>query len=111
MSGSGRVCGVPARYREHLLDDERGAALETIVRDLRAGGYFFGGESYKRTPRGVPADHPRAELAKHRGVFATLDGEHPQQLFSPAFVDFAFSHFSRMAPLHAWLTRARGVLR
>jgi len=92
-----------ARYRQHLLDEERGAALATIVHDLRAGGYFVGGESYKRTPRGVPADHPRAALAKHSGVFATLDGEHPQQLDTPLFVDFAFTHFSRMAPLHRWL--------
>jgi uncharacterized protein (TIGR02453 family) len=91
------------RYREQVLDDERGTALATIVRDLRADGYVVGGESYKKTPRGVPALHPRAALLKHSGVFATLDGEHPQELGTPAFVDFSFAHFSRMAPLHAWL--------
>ena len=96
------------RYREHVLDDERGTALATIVVDLRADGYVVGGESYKKTPRGVPADHPRAELLKHSGVFATLNGEHPKELGTPAFVDFALRHFSRMAKLHAWLVGLRG---
>jgi uncharacterized protein (TIGR02453 family) len=92
-----------ARYREHVQGDQRGAPLAAIVNDLRADGYFVGGESYKKTPRGVPADHPRAELLKHSGLFATFDGEHPKELGTPAFVDFAFSHFARMAKLHTWL--------
>src|ERR1041385_8933783 len=46
-----------ARYRRHVLDDVRGTALEAIVAGLRADGYMVGGEGYKRTPRGVPADH------------------------------------------------------
>jgi len=91
------------RYREQVLDEERGAALAAIVDDLRAAGYFVVGESYKRTPRGVPADHRRAALAKHGGLIVTLDGEHPRELTTPAFVDFAFAHYSRMAALHAWL--------
>ena len=99
-----------ARYREHVLDDERGSALEAIVLDLRAENYVVGGESYKKTPRGVPADHPRAALAKHSGLFASLDGEHPRELDTPEFVDFAFRHFSRMNALHAWLVALRGSL-
>jgi uncharacterized protein (TIGR02453 family) len=91
------------RYREHVLDDQRGVPLAAIVDDLRADGYFVGGEHYKKTPRGVPADHPRAALFKHRGLFVTLDGEHPKELGTPGFVDFAFTHFARMAKLHAWL--------
>jgi uncharacterized protein (DUF2461 family) len=91
------------RYREHVLDEERGTMVATIVRDLRANGYAVGGESYKKTPRGVPADHPRAELLKHRGLIANLNIEHPSELGKPAFVEFSFTHFSRMARLHAWL--------
>jgi uncharacterized protein (TIGR02453 family) len=97
-----------ARYRRHVLDDERGTELESIVRELRAGGYVVGGESYKKTPRGVPADHPRAALLKHSGVFATLNGDPPKELGTPAFVDFAFTHFSNMSKLHAWLVQLHG---
>jgi uncharacterized protein (TIGR02453 family) len=95
------------QYRRHVLDDARGEALERIVRDLRNEGYFVGGESYKRTPRGVPAEHPRGTLLKHSGVFANLNIEHPKDLGSPAFVDFATAHFSRMAALHTWLVALR----
>ena len=98
-----------ACYRESLLEDERGAALSAIVHDLRADGYIVGGESYKKTPPGVPADFPRAALSRHRGLFATLEGPHPPELATPAFVDFCFAHFARMHPLHGWLvaTQAR----
>ena len=98
-----------ARYREAVLDDERGAALSDIVRNLRTHGYVVAGEGYKRTPPGVPAEHPQAELLKHRGLFTTLDREHPPELRTPALVDFCFEHFARMAKLHAWLLEARGA--
>jgi hypothetical protein len=67
-----------------------------------------GGESYVKTPRGVPKDHPRAALSKHGALFASLEGEHPEELNTPAFVDFAFTHFERMARLHAWLVALHG---
>ena len=95
--------GTLERYREAVLDDERGENLVSIVDTLRAGGYFVGGEGYKRAPRGVPADHPRVGLARHRGLFTTLDIEHPAELRTPRFVDFALAHFRSFGPLHAWL--------
>jgi uncharacterized protein (TIGR02453 family) len=97
-----------ARYRVHVLDEARGAALGAIVDELRSLGYAIVGESYKKTPHGVPADHPRAALTKHGGLLANLDGEHPPELGSSRFVDFAFMHFSRMARLHQWLVALHG---
>jgi hypothetical protein len=73
------------------------------VAALRAAGYVVGGESYKRTPAGVPAEHPRAALARHSGLFANFTAPHPPELGRPDFVEFALSHFRRMAPLHGWL--------
>jgi uncharacterized protein (TIGR02453 family) len=97
-----------ARYRVHVLDEARGPALTAIVDELRSLGYAIVGESYKKTPRGVPADHPRAALSKHGGLLANLEGEHPKELGSSGFVDFAFTHFSRMARLHQWLLALHG---
>jgi len=91
------------RYRENLLDEAHGAALSAVVEELRARGYVVMGEGYQRTPKGIPADHPRAALAKHRGLFATLTVEHPPELRTPAFPDFLMAHFMSLAPLHAWL--------
>lgn len=92
-----------ARYRAAVVDEQRGAALATIVSELRAGGYVVGGKSYKQTPRGISADSPRAALALHSGIFATYDSALPAELTTPAFVDFCFEHFSRMFALHGWL--------
>ncbi|HEX2872999.1 MAG TPA: DUF2461 family protein [Polyangiaceae bacterium] len=92
-----------ARYRECVVDEERGAALSGIVHALRAGGYVVGGESYKQTPRGIAKDSPRAALARHSGIFATLDCPHPPELATPEFVHFCFAHFARMNALHGWL--------
>ena len=96
-----------ARYREQVLDEERGAALATIVSDLCAQGYVVGGESYKRTPPGLPSDHPRAALSKHGGLFAVWEGPHPPELATAAFADFCFGHCARMTPLHTWLLALR----
>jgi uncharacterized protein (TIGR02453 family) len=92
-----------ARYREHVLDERRGSALASVVDELRSLGYVVAGEGYKKVPKGVPAEHPRASLLKHRGLFSTRDTEHPKELATPEFVDFALAHFTRMARLHAWL--------
>lgn len=92
-----------ARYRESVLDPERGMALAALVAELRADGYVVGGESYKKTPPGVPADFPRAALSRHSGLFATFESPHPPELNAPDFVDFCFTHFARMTPLHTWL--------
>lgn len=99
------VFGPPAlaRYRREVLSDKRGAALMTVVAELKRRGYPVGGETYKRVPRGVPPEHPRAALLKHGGLFATWQGQHPKELGSARFVDFAAAHFGRLAPLHAWL--------
>ena len=92
-----------ARFREHVLDDARGSELTAIVADLRAGGYFVGGESYKRLPSGVPPDHPRASLLKHGALFANRETKHPPELGTAAFPELVLEHFVRMAPLHTWL--------
>jgi len=96
-----------ARYREQVVDEDRGVALATIVNGLRAQGYVVAGESYKKTPPGVPSDHPRAVLSKHGGLFAVWESQHPPELATAAFTDLCFGHCARMARLHAWLAALR----
>jgi hypothetical protein len=83
--------------------DREGADLAKIVSKLRAAGYDVGGETYKKTPRGVPEDHPRAALLKHSGLHAGWEGKHPPELHSPRVVDFVAKHYAAVAPLHRWL--------
>ena len=92
-----------ARYRKAVLNAKKGEALARAVLALREAGYEVGGETYKKTPKGVPADHPRAGLLRHSGLHAGWGGDHPDGLHSPAFLAFAATHFASVAPIHAWL--------
>jgi uncharacterized protein (TIGR02453 family) len=94
---------VLARYRGAVLDDRRGAALAKVVAKARAAGYTVGGESYKKTPRGVAETHPRAALLKHGGLHAGWEGKHPRELHSPKIIDVLIEHYAAASPLHAWL--------
>ena len=95
-----------ARYRAAALDGRKGAALAAIVAKLRKAGCEVGTELYKKTPAGVPADHPRAALLRHGGLHAGWEGKHPAELRRPAFIGFVAEHYAAVAPLHRWL---RGI--
>ena len=92
-----------ARYRAAVLNDKKGAALAAVVAKLGKAGYEVGGESYKRPPAGVAADHPRAALLRHGGLYAGWEGKHPPALGKPAFIDFVAKHYAAQAPIHRWL--------
>jgi uncharacterized protein (TIGR02453 family) len=94
-----------ARYRSAVLDAQRGDTLVRTVAKLRKAGYEVGTESYKKTPPGVPADHPRAALLRHGGLHAGWEGDHPRELHTPAIVEFVAGHFAAVVPLHRWLRR------
>ncbi len=93
-----------ARYRKAVLDPKRGAALAAAVKKVRANGCEVGGEHYKRVPKGADADHARAALLKHNGLYAGRDMKHPAALHGATFVDFVAKQFAAAAPIHAWLT-------
>ena len=108
IAGAGMHGFVPpvlARYRRAVLDEDKGGALAKVVAKLRKDGRDVGGESYKKVPRGVAEDHPRAALLRHGGLFAGWEDKHPRELFTPAVVDFVAKQYAAMLPLHAWLTR------
>ncbi len=94
---------VLARYRAAVLDAKKGAALARVVGKLRESGHEVGGETYKKTPRGVDPEHPRAALLKHSGLHASWVGKHPKELGTAGLVDFVGGVFKAVAPLHAWL--------
>jgi len=53
----------------------------------------------------VAADHPRADLLKHGGLYATWTGKHPRELGGAELVPLAAKHYAAMAPIHDWLRR------
>lgn len=59
--------------------------------------------SAARVTKKFDADHPRAALLKHAGLFAGWEDAHPKELASGKLVDFAAKRYAAMTPLHACL--------
>jgi uncharacterized protein (TIGR02453 family) len=94
-------------FRAAVLDDALGAELERAVAAVRAAGlYTVAGEGYKRTPAGLPADHPRAVLLRYKGLHVFSPPIELAVAQTPALVDVAMAHFLAMAPVQQWLARA-----
>lgn len=70
-----------ARYRAAVEEEDGGAELAAITGRLERRGFTIGGDRLKSRPRGVPADHPRLDLLRHRKIdagrrFGPADGLH-----------------------------------
>ena len=92
------------RYRECVDNAKRGGRLKTI---LDKGQQHFGADldtdTYKRVPRGYPADHPRADLLKKKGVTLGETTAIPPELHTPDALDYIYARFEKIVPLHRWL--------
>lgn len=93
-------------YREAVADRKRGAALARAIEAVRAKGpYELGGEHYQKVPRGFAADHPRAALLRHQGLYLGVETPIPEELYGPELIAWCSARYRHMAPLHRWLIR------
>jgi uncharacterized protein (TIGR02453 family) len=91
-------------FRRAVLDEERGAALETVVIAVESGGkYRLGGEARKTVPRGFDPEHRRARFLRFEGLNANVEGPIPPESASIAFVDYCMGHFKSLSPVNEWL--------
>jgi uncharacterized protein (TIGR02453 family) len=90
-------------YRAAVLDDKRGKALESALEEVREAGLTVPPPEGDKLPRGVPADHRRAELLRHEGLVAVQEGHVPAAARTHAFVQWCLERYRRGAPLHQWL--------
>ena len=93
-----------ARFRAAVLDDRRGEELAAILRRLTRAGFTVGSSDVlQRVPRGVDADHPRADLLKRKGLIVTFPAPSRDLLVARALVDWLVSQTKRVVPLVEWL--------
>jgi hypothetical protein len=95
-----------ALYRAAAAADSSGAELTELIHSLAGARHRIRGDVMQRVPRGYPADHPRADLLRHRSLTAAvgLDTE---------AVDDArpvFETCERLRPLLTWLAKYTYVL-
>jgi uncharacterized protein (TIGR02453 family) len=97
------------RYRRSVVDDRRGAALEAIVAELRAGGHECGTHGELKTaPRGYPKDHPRLDLLRAKGLTAWHEWPPQRWLATAKAKDRVVDVIEAAAPLKAWLAEHVG---
>jgi len=97
-----------ARYRAAVDDAPTGAALVTVVRRLERHGWSRDGDQLSRAPRGYPADHPRIELLRHKGLAMSRSWDVEPWLCGPEALDLVADHWRALAPLNRWLHRHVG---
>ena len=88
-----------ALFRAAAAADESGRALADLVTSLAADGHEILGDVMKRVPRGYPADHPRADLLRHRSLIAARELE-PDAVRD---VEPVYRACERLRPLLGWL--------
>jgi uncharacterized protein (TIGR02453 family) len=96
------------KFRKKVAADATGAPLAAIVTKLEKAGYGIGGEALKRVPAGLPHDHPRARLLRHKILYIHKNFGLQPWLGSAAARKHIVKVFSDAEPLNDWLRRNIG---
>jgi uncharacterized protein (TIGR02453 family) len=98
-----------ARYRAKVDDEDEGERLVRLVRSLSDNGFDIGGDVLVTRPRGIPADHPRLELLRHRTLTATREHGTPDWLESDEVVQRVREDWAALRPLVQWCAQHVGA--
>jgi uncharacterized protein (TIGR02453 family) len=106
-AGNGRFHLAPDqldRYRRGVGDDASGIELAAITSALADLGItLISHETLKSAPRGYPADHPRVDLLRHKGLAAYREWPVEAWLATPAAADRIREFLAVTQPLTGWL--------
>lgn len=94
------------RYRTAVQRPKSGAELAEIVAALHGAGYqTMAHEVLKTAPRGVPKDHPRIDLLRHKGIAMMKTWPPAPWLGTAKAKDRVVTTLRAGAPLNEWLAR------
>jgi uncharacterized protein (TIGR02453 family) len=97
-----------ATWRRLVAADRTGKEIAGIVARLRRRGYDVGGhDDYKKVPKPYPADHPRAEFLKMKGLTAAFPPMPKGMLHRAELASWIVDHATRVAPMVKWLRKVR----
>lgn len=96
------------RFRKAAVNPESSEKLTRVLDSInRLDGYEIGGMYYKRVPSGFDSRHRHADILRHNGLYTGKTIPIPDELFSAELIDFCWTHFKALAPLHLWLVENR----
>ena len=87
------------------IDGPAGTELEKVLAALRKKGFQIGGEQLKRVPKPYDAEHPRADLLRHKALIAWVDHTPEPWLHTAEAKKRVVAAFKALAPLNAWLAQ------
>jgi uncharacterized protein (TIGR02453 family) len=97
------------RFRAAVDDDRSGRKLASAVAALRKQRYEVAArESLQRAPRGMPADHPRVELLRMKGIHVGRAFGAPAWLHTAKARVRITDAWRDAAPVNRWLDRHVG---
>ncbi|MER6038849.1 DUF2461 domain-containing protein [Streptomyces sp. NPDC001835] len=89
-------------YRSVVTED-RGEELQTLVDGLEKLGFSLGGVTLQTRPRGVPADHPRVGLLRHRTLDIGRDCDRAAA-GRPAAAEWVAQTWRELRPTLDWIS-------
>jgi uncharacterized protein (TIGR02453 family) len=93
------------RYRAAVADDKSGTELDGIVAGVRTHGIDVSGrDELKKAPKGYPADHPRIELLRCKGLVAWQEWPPEAWLGTAAAKHRLTGFMAHTRPLGEWLS-------
>jgi uncharacterized protein (TIGR02453 family) len=96
-------------YRAGVVDGVKGQMLAHVVADVEAVGFEVHEPALQRVPAGFSAQHPRAELLRHKDLFALVKASPPPaEFYCPQFVSWSMERFAQVKPLVDWLAEQLG---
>ncbi len=98
-----------AKYREAVADDGTGAELERVIAAVEGQGISVSGRGVLKTaPRGYPADHPRIELLRYKGLVAWKEWPVEPWLETAEAKERIIGVLRTTRPMSDWLDRHVG---
>jgi uncharacterized protein (TIGR02453 family) len=92
------------RFRAAVDDEGSGTRVAELVDALRRGGYEIGAHDVLKTaPRGVPKDHPRITLLRHKGLMGWRSWPAAKWLHTRKAADRVRSAWEDMGELCKWI--------
>ncbi len=98
------------RLRAAIADDRTGAAIEKLVKAVRAKGIEVSAhEQLKTAPKGYPKDHPRIELLRMKGMITWKQWPIASWVGTAKAKDRIIEVLHAAKPINAWLDKHVGA--
>jgi uncharacterized protein (TIGR02453 family) len=97
------------RYRQAVAGDRAGTQLTKVIAEVEGQGIeVHGQDPLKTAPRGYPADHPRIDLLRYKGLIAWQQWSAAEWLGTAAAAGRITGFLRAARPLSTWLTEHVG---